>query len=128
MDPKNYNFVFNLSDYLNVRRKQSTFLEINLFDVSVTKTNMIFRGTVLIQLSEVPTISLESDLNTDPDCRRHEVFTKIPTLPDSMTLARGSFEELSKRKDERSKKFVEFQEKCRNEKRLPIMPFHGEWA
>jgi hypothetical protein len=79
---------------------------------------MIFRGIVLIKLSDVPTISQESDLDKNPDCRRQEIFTRIPPLPDSMSLEKDSFEELSKRKDEPSKKFVEFQEKCQNEKRF----------
>jgi hypothetical protein len=79
---------------------------------------MIFRGIVLIKLSDVPTISQESDLDKNPDCHRKEIFTRIPPLPDSMSLEKDSFEELSKRKDEPSKKFVEFQEKCQNEKRF----------
>ena len=45
VDAKLYNFVFDLKDLLNVRRKSSTFIQLDLFDASSTMTFMLFRGS-----------------------------------------------------------------------------------
>jgi hypothetical protein len=33
VDPKNYNFAFDLSDLLNVNRMESTFLQVPIFSI-----------------------------------------------------------------------------------------------
>ena len=127
VDSKHYNFVFNVSNVIQSRRTESTFLEIDLFDMSVTKTNMIFRGSVVVPLAEIPEVEDKEDLKTTK-CRQTQHFTRLPTLAEEWTLAKASFEVLAKRKDETSKTFVEFDEKCRKEKRIAVMPHHDDWA
>ena len=59
VESSNFNFVFDFdSKVWNAKTKNSTFLEINFFDVSRSKTNMIFRGNVLLRISDIPTINL----------------------------------------------------------------------
>jgi hypothetical protein len=89
---------------------------------------MLFMGNVLVKLSDVPNVGAKSDLDVSPQCRRHDIFTRIPALDDEASISRMSLDELSKRKDPLSRGFVEFHEVCRQHKSIMIMLKSDEWA
>jgi hypothetical protein len=89
---------------------------------------MMFRGRVVLPLADVPAVKSKTDFEKTPRCQHRRVFTQLPTLTDDYNLAKESFDELAKRKDEASKSFVDFDEKCRKEKRIVMNPLHYDWA
>ena len=131
VDQKHYNFVFDLKDLLNVRRKGSTFIQLDLFDASSTMTFMLFRGSAVLPLTQVPDVESVDDLAHKQDCHLRHVFTPmpaLPTLPDESTIGSESLAELAQRKDDVSKGFVDYDEKCRKEKRIVMVPSNSDWA
>ena len=130
MDSSNYNFVFELFNLFDSRNEKTTFVDISLFDVSATKTNMMFRGNVLFKMSQIPMVADETELNQNPKCNFQGNFTQIPTLTseNNSFVGKISWDELSRRKDELSKSFCESQEKFQGEKRMVIVPHRSEWA
>ena len=130
MDSSNYNFVFELFNLFDSRNEKTTFVELSLFDVSVTKTNMMFRGNVLFKMSQIPVVTDQEELSQNSKCNFQGIFTQIPTLTDSNNSFVGkiSWDELTRRRDDLSKSFSESQEKFQKEKRIVIVPHRVEWA